>query len=55
MLLYTCNKNKIEKELKNMITRSIEKVTAKITDEKTYYGANVTATKIKNLTKLKQE
>ena len=36
-----------------MITRSIEKVTAKITDEngqsveKTYYGANVTATKIK--------
>lgn len=44
-----------------MITRSIEKVTAKITDEngqsveKTYYGANVTATKIKNLTKLKQE
>lgn len=36
-----------------MITRSIEKVTAKITDEngqsveKTYYGANVTTTKIK--------
>ena len=36
-----------------MITRSIEKVTAKIVDEngqsveKTYYGANITATKIK--------
>lgn len=44
-----------------MITRSIEKVTAKITDEneqsveKTYYGTNVTATKIKNPTKMKQE
>jgi hypothetical protein len=55
MLLYTCNKNKskIKRSWKNMITRSIEKVTAKITDgngqsvEKTYYGANVTATKIK--------
>lgn len=36
-----------------MITRSIEKVTAKITDEngqsveRVYYGASVTATKIK--------
>lgn len=36
-----------------MVTRSIQKVTAKITDEngqsveKTYYGANATATKIK--------
>lgn len=36
-----------------MITRNIEKVTAMITDEngqdveKTYYGTNVTATKIK--------
>lgn len=44
-----------------MVTRSIEKITAKITDgngqsvEKTYYGANVTVTKIKNLMKLRQE
>lgn len=50
MLLYTCNKNKIEKELKNMITDENGQSV-----EKTYYGANVTATKIKNLMKLKQE